>query len=115
MELLIGGIGLGQLEIVTDGAAHQGVSLRHKDEVRAGSFADVVFPLGTIHRHGSFVWFDKGEHQTEERGLASACDTHQGRLAARMEIVAEMRKNLTIAIGIMEADVLEADAEGGGG
>ena len=114
VEFFVGSIGLGQLEVIADGATHQGIALRYKDEVGAGLLADIFLSLAAIDGQGALVGFDQGQQQTEKGGLAGTCDTHQGRLATRMEIVAEMGKDLAIAIGILESDVLDADAEGRG-
>ena len=110
VEFLVGSIGLGQLEVVADGATHESVALRHKDEVGAGLLADIFLAAATIDGQGALVGLDEGQQQTEKGGLAGTCDAHQGRLATRMEVVAEMGKNLAIAIGILETDVLNADA-----
>ena len=114
VEFLVGSIGLGQLEVVADGAAHQGVALGHKDKVGAGLLADIFLSLATIDGQGALVGLDEGQQQTEEGGLAGTCDAHQGRLTTRMEVVAEMGQDLAIAIGVLESDVLDADAKRGG-
>ena len=106
MEFFVGGIGLGQLEVVADGATHESVTLGHKDKVGTRLLADIFLATATIDGQGALVGFDQGQQQTEEGGLAGTCDAHQGRLAARMEVVAEMGKDLAIAIGILESDVL---------
>ena len=111
MEFLVGGIGLGQLEVIADGATHQGIALRHKDKVGARLLADIFLATTTIDGQSALVGFDQGQQQTEKSGLAGTCDAHQGRLAARMEVVAEMGQDLAIAIGVLESDILDADAE----
>ena len=111
VEFLVGSIGLGQLEVVADGATHQGIALRHKDKVGAGLLADIFLATATIDGQGALVGLDQGQQQTEKGGLAGTSDAHQGRLAAWMEVVAEMGKNLAIAIGVLESDILDADAK----
>ena len=114
VEFLVGGIGLGQLEVIADGATHQGIALRHKDKVGTGLLADIFLAAATIDGQGALVGLDESQQQTEKGGFASTCDAHQGRLAARMEVIAEMGKNLAIAISVLESDILDTDTEWGG-
>ena len=114
VEFLVGSIGLGQLEVVADGATHESVTLGHKDKVGARLLADIFLATTTIDGQGALVGFDQGQQQTEKGGLASTCDAHQGRLAARMEVVAEMGQDLAIAISVLESDVLDTHAKRGG-
>ena len=93
----VGGVGLSQLQVVADGAAHQGVSLRHETE----------FPT-LLYR--SFRRLDKTEDESEQRGLADTSLTHDGGLRTREEVVGEMRQYLPVALGIAERHVFEADA-----
>ena len=95
-QFVVGGIRASQLEVVADGAAHQGIALRHKTQFTTNS------DLATCR-------FDKTEDQPEQRRLADTRLAHDGSLRTRTELMREVGKDLPVALGIAERDIVEAD------
>ena len=56
--------------------------------------------------------YDRGlkKKMTEQGRLADTCLTHQSRLGGRTEVVGEVVDDIAIACGIVEGDIVEADA-----
>lgn len=88
-QFIVRRIGLGQLEVVADSTAHQRVALRHETEF-------------TPYIHLAFRRFDKPEDQAEQRRLADTRLAHDGGLRTRSELMREVRKDLSVALGIAE-------------
>ena len=66
-QFVFGGIGFGQLQVIADGAAHQGIALWHETQF-------------TAHSNLSAGRLDKSEYQAEQRGLSNTSLAHDGSL-----------------------------------
>ena len=67
VQFVFGGIGFGQLQVIADGAAHQGIALWHETQF-------------TAHSNLSTGRLDKSEYQAEQRGLSDARLSYNGSL-----------------------------------
>ena len=85
------------MEVIADGAAHQGVALRHETQF-------------TTNGNLATCRFDKTENQPEQCRLADTRLAHDGGLRTWTELMREVGKDLPVALGITERDVVEADS-----
>ena len=67
VQFVLGGIGFGQLQVIADGAAHQGIALWHETQF-------------TAHSNQSAGRLDEAEYQAEQRGLSNTSLAHDGSL-----------------------------------
>ena len=95
-QFVFGGVRLCQLQVIADGAAHQGIALWHETQF-------------TAHRDLSACRLDKSKYQSEHRRLTDARLAHDGGLEACLELMREVGKYLPVALGIAETHVVEAD------
>lgn len=96
-QFVFGGVRLCQLQVIADGAAHQGIALWHETQF-------------TAHRDLSACRLDKSKYQSEHRRLTDARLAHDGGLGACLELMREVGKYLPVALGIAERDIFETDA-----
>ena len=110
-HLFVSGVGLAYEEVVTDGAADQGVALRDVDDVAAGARRGLYGLAGAVILYCSLVWGEEGEHESYESALAYACLAHDGCHGAWTEVVGESFDDVSVAVRVAEGDVFEADSE----
>ena len=105
-QFLVGGVGLGQLEIIADAATHERIALWHKHEVGPRMLADGLPVVGIEKFHTALTGLDESEQQSEQGSLARACMSHQGRLTACRKLMGKVGEDLAVASGIAETDIL---------
>ena len=95
-KLVVGNFGVSQLQVITDGAAHQRVALRHEAQL-------------ATDLHPTIRGNNETENQSEQCRLADARLTHDGGLRAGLEVVGKVRQYLPVARSIAERDIVEAN------
>ena len=113
-KLVVGGVGLAEQEVLTDGAAEQGVALGHVDEVATGAGGCGDGALVVVERDAAFFGKEQGEHQADEGALAYTGLAQNGGETAGGEVVAEVVEHTLLTAGIGETEVTEADAQAAG-
>ena len=102
LHLLVGGIELAQTQVVADGTAEQGVTLRHIDEVAAHTRGERLMDVVVVDFHLALLRFHQRKNHPHERGLSGTCLAQDGRATAGFEIERQVVDHIatTVLIGI---------------
>ena len=96
-HLLLRSIGLGQLQIIADGAAHKRVSLGYEAQVAP-------------YRHRSCCGFYKAEYHAEQGSLTNTRLTQDSSLRASLKFMGKVAQYFLVALGIAKGDVIKTDS-----
>ena len=88
-QFLIGGVGLADEEVFSNGAADEGVALRDVHDVATCSRRGVYRFVTVIVFHFALVRKEQGKHKSDECALADACLAYYGCHTAWLEVVGE--------------------------
>lgn len=110
-DVLVGCVWLAHEEVVSDGAADQGVALRDINYVAAGAWRYLDLCLSVVECDLAFVRRKEGEHESDEGALAYSCLAYYCCQAAWGEVVGECIDGLFSAVRIGEVHVCEAYAD----
>ena len=110
-HVLVGCVWLAHEEVVTDGAADQGVALRDIDDVAAGAWRYLDLCQCVVECDLAFVRRKEGEHESDQGALAYSCLAYHCCQAAWGEVVGECIDGLSGAVRIGKVHVCEAYAD----
>ncbi len=88
-ETLVGGAGVGEEEVVADGAVEEGVPLRDVDEVAEGGRGDGAALAVAIDLDAAGTGFEQTEEELDEGGLSGSGGAYHHGARAGGEVVAE--------------------------